>query len=238
MRRTFIGYQPTGNFCQFTSTGRSDCPRLRLNHDGFNALIILTFRCNVLVLAERFVVVCFGDLTRWWGFWCFVKKQSTDALNKFIETLSLCILRGNNRLKNNCTASPSWKNRLTERWNVGGSPKCWLGPGWVWLGQISTTWPPATCLLPAIPSPVPATGSFTGSHPPASVAENWRMPAKLRLVASAPPADASHRSQRMSSLFPACASVTLQRSASRIFLLGRLQKTIWRASGNYLDLFG
>ena len=86
---------------------------------------------------------------------------------------------------------------------MAGSPKCWLGPGWVWLGEILAAWPPATCLLPAIPSPVPATGSFTGSHPPATVAENWRMPAKLRLVASAPPADASHRSQRMSSLFPA-----------------------------------
>ena len=76
----------------------------------------------------------------------------------------------------------------------------------------------------AIPSPVPATGSFTDSHPPATVAENWRMPAKLRLVASTPPADASHRSQRMSSLFPARSQrvrpVTLQRSASRIFLLG------------------
>jgi len=79
---------------------------------------------------------------------------------------------------------------------VAGSPKCWLGPGWVWLGQILATWPPAACLLPA-------TGSFTGSHPPATVAENWRLPAKLRLVASAPPADASDRSQRMSSLFPA-----------------------------------
>ena len=69
--------------------------------------------------------------------------------------------------------------------------------------KISATWPPATCLLPAIPSPVPATGSFIGSHPPVTVAENWRMPAKLRLVACAPSADASHRSQRMSSLFPA-----------------------------------
>jgi len=86
---------------------------------------------------------------------------------------------------------------------MAGSPKCWLGQGWVWLGQILATWPPATCLLPAIPSPVPATGSFKGSHPPGTVAENWRMPAKLRLVASAPPANASHRSQRMSSLFPA-----------------------------------
>jgi len=57
-----------------------------------------------------------------------------------------------------------------------------------------------------------------------SPSQNWRMPAKLRLVASAPPADASHRSQRMSSLFPARSqrvrTVALQRSASRIFLLG------------------
>ena len=92
---------------------------------------------------------------------------------------------------------PVEKNRLAERWNVAGSPKCWLGPGWVWLGQIVATWPPATCLLSAISSPVPATGSFTGSHPPATVAENWRMPAKLRLVASAPPATGA-------SVCPAC----------------------------------
>jgi len=35
---------------------------------------------------------------------------------------------------------------------VAGSPERWLGPGWVWLGQISATWPPVTCLLPANPS--------------------------------------------------------------------------------------
>ena len=107
---------------------------------------------------------------------------------------------------------------------MAGSPKCWLGPGWVWLEQISPTWPPATWLLPAISSPVPATGSFTGSHPPATVAENWRMPAKLRLVASAPPAlrqppEPAHV-QPVPSPFPACAPATLQRFASRIFLLG------------------
>ena len=74
---------------------------------------------------------------------------------------------------------------------MAGSPKCWLGPGWVWLGQILATWPPAACLLPAIPSPVPATGSFTGSHPPATVAGNWRMPAKLSLRQPTPATGAS-----------------------------------------------
>jgi len=57
--------------------------------------------------------------------------------------------------------SPVEKNRLAERWNVAGSPKCWLGPGWAGCGwgkywqlgrqplafcQLS----PALCQLPAL----------------------------------------------------------------------------------------
>ena len=53
------------------------------------------------------------------------------------------------------------------------------------------------------PQPCASYRLFYRQPSPATVAENWRMPAKLRLVASAPPADASHWSQRMSSLFPA-----------------------------------
>jgi len=75
------------------------------------------------------------------------------------------------------------------------------------------------------PQPCASYRLFYRQPSPATVAENWRMPAKFRLVASAPPADASHQSQRMSSLFPARSQrvrpVTLQRSVSRIVLLGK-----------------